>query len=399
MRRINIGDFRITQEDKDAVNAVLDSNRITEHTKTREFENEWAKTIGTKYAIVVNSGTSAIIAGLHALKHLAKDEKRKKVITSPLTYIATSNAIKLSGLEPVYGDIDSKTFSLLPEEIEKILQENDPKEFLAIFPVHLMGFPCDMDRINEIARKYNLFVFEDAAQAHGSLYKGQKCGSLGDLSDFSFYVAHNIQAGELGALNTNNPQIKILIKKLKANGRVCTCDICTRMEGTCPLLNRYNDEKDFEPRFTHDMVGFNFKTSEFTTALAMNKLKDIDKINEIRKRNVKYLNEGLKKHEEILQLPLFSEDVSYLGYPIIVKNGKRKFIREELEKRGVETRILFGCIPAQQPSFEYLKEEYSGKLPNADYVGENGFYIGVHQYLDNEDLDYIIQVFNEILGL
>jgi len=195
------------------MNEVIESNRVTEYSNTRKFEKKWAKTIGSKYAIAVNSGTSALISGLYALKHLSGDDRRKKVITSPVTYVATSNAIRLSGLEPVYGDIDKNTFELLPSEIEKILEEQDPSEFLAILPVHLMGYPCKMDEINQIAKNNKLFSFEDAAQAHGTRYKGKMMGSYGDLADFSFYIAHNIQVGELGAVNTSNPEINRLVKK------------------------------------------------------------------------------------------------------------------------------------------------------------------------------------------
>ena len=362
-----------------------------------EFENKWAETIGTKYAIAVNSGTSALITGLYSLKYLANDEKRKKIITTPLTFIATSSAIKISGLEPAYADVDKKRFSIKPSQIQKLLDENDPSEFLAILPVHLMGYACDMDKINEIAKKYNLFVFEDAAQAHGSKYNGKNVGSFGDLADFSFYIAHNIQAGELGVLNTNNNEIKKLAKKIKAHGRICVCDICRRMEGKCPEIISYKGKDDFDPRFTHDLVGFNFKANEFSTALATLKINDMAEINKKRRENVAYLNEGLKKHSNTLQLPEYSEDVSYLGYPLVTNYGNRKEIRSELEKRGIETRVLFGCIPTQQPAFKEYKEQYAGKLPNAEFLGKNGFYIGCHQFLTQQDLDYIIKSFDEIL--
>ncbi len=397
MRVIRTGDFKFSDEEKKIMNEVINSNRVTEHTRTKEFEKKWAETIGTKYAIAVNSGTSALISGLYALKHLAAEERRRKVITSPVTYVATSNAIRLSGLEPVYGDINRNTFDLLPSEIERILKEQDPSEFLAILPVHLMGYPCDMDSINQLAKKNNLFSFEDAAQAHGTKYKNKIVGSLGDLSDFSFYIAHNIQVGELGAVNTDNLEIKRLVKKIKSNGRSCICDVCNRMEERCPQINSYKGNEDFDPRFSHDMLGFNFRTNEFATALATHKIKELNEINEKRRANVNYLNNGLKKYSKTLQLPPYSENVSYLGYPIIVKNGQRKEIRHALEKKGIETRILFGCIPTQQPSFSDLKEQYTGKLPNAEYIGKNGFYIGVHQYLEKEDLEYVIKSFKEVL--
>jgi len=397
MRQVRTGDFKFSEEEKKIMNEVIDSNRVTEHKHTKKFEKKWAKAIGTKYSIAVNSGTSALIAGLHALKHLSGDKRRTKVITSPVTYVATSNAIRLSGLEPVYGDIDKNTFELLPSEIEKILKEQDPSEFLAILPVHLMGYPCKMDEINQIAKQNNLFSFEDAAQAHGTKYKGKVVGSYGDLSDFSFYIAHNIQVGELGAINTNNPDIKRLVKKIKSNGRSCACDICGRMEDNCPQINSYKGDEDFDPRFTHDILGFNFRTNEFATALAAHKIDELESANIKRRSNVIQLNEGLSQYSKQLQLPIYSEDVSYLGYPVIVKDGSRKKIRMALESKGVETRTLFGCIPLHQPSFADLKAEYKDKLPNAKHVGENGFYIGVHQYLEDKDLEHIVKSFKEVL--
>lgn len=394
---IRFGDFVISENEKKEIMNVCESSRITEHKKTSEFQRKWADYIGTKYSIAVNSGTSGLILGISALKHYAKNSKRNKIITSPLTFIATANAIKICGYEPVFADVDKETFGIKPSEIERILNEQDPKEFLGIIPVHLMGYPCDMDKINKIAKENDLFVFEDAAQAHGTKYKGRNVGSLGDLSNFSFYIAHNVQVGELGAVNTNNKELKNLFKKLKAHGRLCVCDTCTRMQGNCPELKNYNGKDDFDPRYTHDMIGFNFKTNEFMTAIAIERLKEVDKINSKRRENVKYLNEGLSKYSDKLKLPIYSKGVSYLAYPLISKNGKRKEIRSALEEEGIETRILFGSIPSQQLSFDYLKEEYKGKIPNSDYIGKNGFFIGCHQGLEKRHLDRMINTFEKIL--
>ena len=388
MRKIKIGDFKFSNLDKEAIYEVIKSNRVTEGKQTREFEISWAKLIGTKYAIATNSGTSALISGLHALKYL-DNNKRKKVITTPLSYIATSNAIRLSNLEPTYCDINLNTFDIQTSGIEKIL-ENNADDVLAILPVHLMGYPCDMDEINRLANMYNTFVFEDSAQAHGTKYKGKNVGSLSDLSDFSFYVAHNIQVGEMGCVNTNNKKIKNLVRQIKSNGRLCHCDDCKRMEDKCP-----QNSNDYDPRFTHNILGYNFRANEFSTALANVRLKEMDLINDRRRFNVMYLNYELKKHKD-LQLPIYSDDVSYLGYPIILKKGSRKDLTKELESKGIETRSLFGCI-TNQPSYKYLKSKYKGKLPNAEYIGKNGFYIGCHQYLSIDDLDYISKSFDEVM--
>ncbi|HPD81648.1 MAG TPA: DegT/DnrJ/EryC1/StrS aminotransferase family protein [Candidatus Pacearchaeota archaeon] len=396
---IRFGDIEFSEEEKKAIMDVCNSNRVTENKKTAEFERKWAEKIGTKYSIAVNSGTSGLILGLNALKYLVNNPKRNKVITTPLTFIATSNAIKISNLEPIFGDVNKETFDILPSEIERILKENDPSEFLAIVPVHLMGYPCKMDEINKLAKENNLYVFEDAAQAHGTKYLGKTIGSFGDLANYSFYIAHNIQVGEFGAVNTSNIELKNLMKKLKAHGRICICDVCKRMEGNCPeIKKRENEDDDFDPRYTHDLIGFNFKTNEFMSTLALERLKSMEYINERRRENVKYLNGGLAKHSDVLQLPIYSEEVSYLAYPLVIKEGSRKLIRENLEKKGIETRSLFGCIPFDQPSYLNYKEIYKGKIPNAEYLGKNGFFVGCHQGLKENHLDRIINSLDEIIS-
>jgi len=395
-RIIRTGGFSFSDIEKKALYDVIDSNRITEHNKTNVFEKNWAKKIGTKYAVAVNSGTSALISGLYALKYLDKEDKRKKVITTPLTFISTTNAILLSGLEPVYADVNPDTFDIDVGGIEKILRENNPKDFLAILPVHLLGYPCNMNEINRIAKENDLYVLEDSAEAHGTKYNGKNVGTFSDLSIFSFYVAHNIQAGELGSVNTDNRKIKDLLMKIKAHGRMCACDVCRRMEGKCPF--RFRDDEDVDPRFTFNEVGFNFKTNEFATTIANMRINQMDETNKRRQEIVKYLNAGLEKHSDVLQLPKYSEDVSYLAYPIVLKKeGGRNLLMNKLMERGIENRPLFGCIPTQQPSMAAFKKEYEGKLPNAEYIGKNGFYIGAYQDMTKEDLDYIINSFDEIL--
>ena len=403
MRRIPLGDFKIGAEEKRAINEVLDNGRISEGMKVREFEKLFAEYIGTKHAIAVNSGTSALMAGMSAMiyKESMDVNPGTNVITTPITYIATSNALVTTGFNPVYVDVSTETFGITPENIKEHLEEVDNiEQYSFILPVHLMGYPCDMDEINKIAMKYDLHVFEDSAQAHGSVYKGKKAGSLSLLSAFSFYIAHNIQAGEMGAITTDKSEIIRLVRKIKANGRMCDCPVCKRLEGKCPRLATDEDENDFDPRFTHDLIGYNFKTMEFQAALGITQLKRADWIAKRRNENVKYLNEGLEEFSDLLKLPKFDKNVSYLAYPIVIKNQDklpRKKLRIELEKNGIETRPLYGCIPTQQPAFQYLKEDYKGKLPNAEYLGKNAFYVGCHQYLGQDDLDYMIKIFKEIL--
>jgi len=402
MKRISVGDFRIHREEKKAIDEVMASGRITEGKKVYEFEKRFARFIGTKYAVALNSGTSALIAGLDALTYFEefKVHKGTKIITSPLTYVATVNAIVQSGFQPVFVDIDPETFSITPQNIRNLLENaSDVEDYSVILPVHLMGYPCQMEEINSIAKEYNLVTLEDSAQAHGTLYRGKKTGSLSLLGAFSFYVAHNIQTGELGMVVTNNEKIAKLIRRIKANGRMCDCPVCTRPQGYCPKMPE-DDGEDFDPRFTHDLIGYNFKAMEFQAALGICQLKRVDTILEKRRKNIKYLNERLDRYSQILKLPKYDENISYLAYPIVIKDPQRisrKKLCLELERQGIETRPLFGCIPTQQPAYSYLRKEYEGKLPNAERMGKKGFYIGCHQYLVEEDLDTIIKTFDKIL--
>ena len=404
IRRVSVGDFRIDADEKKAILEVIEGGRISEWKKVKEFEKLFAEYIGTKYCLAVNSGTSALLVGLLALKYderFPKAREGAKIITSPVSYISTANAIVLSGFEPVFVDIDKKTFKLKVDQIENVIKKS-PDDFAGILPVHLMGYPNEMDEIKELSRKYNLFVFEDSAQAHGSVYKGKKTGSLGLFSIFSFYIAHNIQAGEMGCVTTDDEILFKLMIQLKANGRVCNCLICTRDKGICPGAKKYGyiGEYDYDPRFTHEYVAYNFKTTEFTAALGVSQVKKANWIFKKRQKNVKYLNEKLKKFKDIFYLPLYDENVSYLAYPILIKEDspiKRKLLRRKLEEKRIENRPLFGCVPTQQPAFSHLREKYIKKLPVADYVGRNAFYIGCHQYLEKEDLDYVEKVLSEIL--
>ncbi len=258
-----------------------------------------------------------------------------------------------------------------------------------------MGFPIAINKINQLAKKYNLLVFEDSAEAEGTVYKGKMAGSQALLAIYSFHIAHNIQAGEMGALTTNNEQIYHLAKKIKAQGRVCDCFICTRFKGYCPKADKAND-----PRFYHQYIGYNFKPMEFQAALALVQLKKAKQIIKKRQENVEFLNQKLKNYSHILQLPLFSENISYLAYPLVIKNPKlisRQKFCQKLEKAGIETRPFFPCIPTQQPAYKHLKNKYQKKLPNAEYIGANGFYIGCHQYLKKIDLEYVIKAFKNLL--
>jgi dTDP-4-amino-4,6-dideoxygalactose transaminase len=399
--RVRVGDFKLGAREKRAINEILDSGRLSEGPKVQAFERQWAQYVGSKHAIATSSGTTALMAALTAMQHAEELGPGRKVITTPLTYIATSSAITNVGWEPVYVDVDPQTFVITPENVEEHLsQAPDPENYALILPVHLMGYPADMAKMVEVAQRYNLRAAEDSAQAHGSLYHGQRTGSLGYFGTFSFYIAHNIQAGEMGAVTTDDAEVARLVHKIKAQGRACDCKVCVRAEGKCPRLNNHTGDDDYDPRFKHELIGYNFKTMEFQAALGLTQLERVDWILKQRQGNVRFLNRELAPFADILQLPLYSDRISYLAYPLVIRDPdiiSRKVLRHRLEEHGIETRPLFGCIPTQQPAYGHLKAQYQDRLPVADYLGHHAFYVGCHQYLNQDDLSYMVRAFQEIL--
>ncbi|MEM4293282.1 MAG: DegT/DnrJ/EryC1/StrS aminotransferase family protein [Thermoplasmata archaeon] len=393
-RWIPVGDLRIGEEERQAVIDVLESGRISEGRKLIEFEKKFSDYVGTKYCIGVSSGTSALLCALTALKTIY-GENKPYIVTTPLTFIATVNSIVLTGHKPIFVDISLETFNITPENIKEAV-ENKPDEIQAILPVHLMGYPCEIIDLIPYLKENNIPIIEDSSQAHGSLYHdGTKTGSKGLCGTFSFYVAHNIQAGEMGAITTSDEEFWRICRKVKAHGRACDCAICTRSKGTCPKLT-----ENMDPRFTHEIIGYNFKLMDFAPALAIVQLKKADEIIAKRRENVKYLNDCLSQFSDILKLPKLNPNVSYLAYPLILnpeKTTRAKF-QKMLEAEGIESRPIFGCIPTQQPAYSHMKKEWEGKLPNAEFVGKNGFYIGCHQYLDEDDLNYIVDVFKRVIS-
>ena len=370
---VRLGDYLTTPEDEEIILKVLRSNRLSEGKYVREFEEKWAEFCGTKYCILTNSGTSALMCALEVLKNSTID---RKILTTPLTFIATINAIMLTGFDPIFSDVNRETFVIEPTRSVNLF-----------LPVHLYGYPVDMQKF-----EYR-YMIEDAAEAHGTMYKGKRVGGHGLMGCFSFYIAHNIQVGDMGAVTTNSKEVYKMLRKIKAHGRMCECHVCRRLEGKCP-----HKDASFDPRFTHTHIAYNFKTNELLAALGLNQLKHAEEILKKREENVKYLNDGLAGIPE-LQLPKHDPTVSYLAYPVVIKDESivRSDFLNRLTHAGVENRPLFACVPTQTPAYEKIADDWSGRLPNAEWLGSRGFHCAAHQYLKREELDKIIDSIKECL--
>lgn len=392
--KIQTGDLIVTDEEKKVINEILDSGQLSEGKYVQKFERNWAKYIGTKHCCLLNSGTSALMVGFKALEQV---QNLRFSITTPFTYVATVNSTAIFGHYPNFVDINPETMGMDAESLKIFFEQQDWywENNTMVLPVHIMGIPCEIDKIQRLCKKFKVTLFEDNCQAYGTKYKGKMLGSYGDLSACSFYIAHTLQCSEMGSLNTNSRYLRRLFDKIKSNGRTSSFDKHKEKY----YKTKFEDSDDFHPRYYHDVIGGNFRTTEFSAALAYVQLKEIDTIIKKRNDNVKYLNEQLEPYSDIIKLPMYHKDFAYLGYPLVINKPNiisRKKMRLEIENRGIETRPLYGCLPNDMPS---LKKHYELKqeLPNAEHIGRNAFYFGCHQYLTQEDLDYIVTSIKQIL--
>ena len=338
---------------------VLKSGELAQGKWVEEFENNFAKFCNTKYAIAVSNGTSALYLALLALGIKQGDE----VITTPFTFIASSNSILYTGAKPVFVDIDPKTFNINPDLIEEKITSSTK----AILPVHLYGLPANMDKILKIAKKYKLYVLEDAAQAHGAMMGNLSVGSLGDLAAFSFYSTKNMTTGEGGMITTNNEVLETGIRKLRNHG--------------------------MERRYYHDILGFNFRMTNIAAAIGIHQLRRLNKFNRQRVKNAQFLTEGLSNINAI-QTPLVPQNFTHVfhQYTILVKDGKgkRDKLVEYLNKNGVATMVYYP-VPVHKQKFMLVMYPKL-HLKSAEEIVDKALSLPVHPSITKENLERIVSL-------
>ncbi len=358
---ISIAKPIIGDEEKRAVLEVLDSGMLAQGKKVAEFENNFAKYIGVKHAIATSNGTTALHTALLAHGIGPGDE----VMTTPFTFIATANAIKMVGAKPVFVDIEEKSFNLNPDLIEAAITTKTR----AILPVHLFGLPADMEKIQKIANKHNLIIIEDACQAHGAAFDEQKVGSFG-TGCFSFYPTKNITTGEGGIITTNDLNIANKIRKLINHGS--------------------------EKKYYHDSLGYNFRMTDIAAAIGIEQLKKIDQFNQKRKENATLLSKILKDKPGIV-LPLITEGHSLHQYTIRImpELGKnREEIIEILKQNGINSSVFYPLPVHKQKSFV----EYNNlTLPVAEKVSKQVLSLPINPSVTKEEIKFIGKTIKELI--
>lgn len=363
----------IEQDDIEAVTEALSKEYLTCGPSVNEFEEKVAQYVGAKFAVAVSSGTAALHAACAVIGMQVEDE----VITTPNTWVSSANAVLYCGGRPVFADIDKDTYNIDPNEIEKKIT----KRTKAIIPVHYAGQPCDMDRIHEIAKKNHLIIIEDAAHAIGATYKGQKIGSLSDMTIFSFHPVKQMTTCEGGMITTNNEELYEKLKLFRAYGIVKT------------------EEKMLQegPWFSEQMsLGYNYRLSDVQCALGISQIKKLDKLIARRREIASIYDSELQNLSGVILPKQSAESISaYHLYPIQVDVHKRKSLYMQFREAGIGVGVHYYPV---YKNFYYQQNGYSNvccSVSEQFYEGE--LTLPAHYKITDNDLDYIVQITKKLL--
>lgn len=372
-KMIPYGRQTIEEDDIQAVVDVLRSDYLTTGPKIAEFEKMVADYVGAKYAVAISNGTSA----LHAACFAAGIRPGDEVITTPLTFAASSNCVLYCGGTPVFADVDPKTYNIDPEDIRRKITDKTK----AIIAVHLAGQPCDMDEIHKIAKEHDLLVIEDGAHALGSVYKGKKVGTLSDMTTFSFHPVKPITTGEGGMIVTDNEEFYQKMMLFRSHGITRDENLMTRNDGSW-----FYQQLD---------LGYNYRITDIQCALGCSQMKKLDRFLARRKEIVARYNEAFADCENIItpyQLP--ETESGWHLYIVQVKNCDRREVFEALREQGIAVNVHY--IPVYMHPY-YQEHGYKDvHCKNAEEVYSHIISLPLYPTLTSEQQNFVIGRVREI---
>jgi dTDP-4-amino-4,6-dideoxygalactose transaminase len=363
---INLVDLRsqyltIQDEVRMSIDRVLNSSNFILGSEVKQFETEFASFCKAQFCIGVSNGTEALELAIRAFQFPHESE----IITVPHTFIATAEAISLSGAKVVFTDIEEATYTIDPSKIEEKIT---PKT-KAIIAVHLYGQPARMDEIYEIAKTYDLKVIEDAAQSHGARYKGYPVGTLGDVASFSFYPGKNLGAyGDAGAVTTNDADLALRISMLRNHGR--------------------------RVKYEHETEGLNSRMDEFQAGFLNVKLRYLSHWNELRREKAA-LYKYLLKDTSVL-LPFEMRDAYHVYHLFVIRHPERDHLREVLQKEGIHTGVHYPVPLHLQPAYRYLGYE-RGDFPITEKVVKEIVSLPLYPELENKHIVQICDIVKDTI--
>lgn len=339
-----------------AVQRTLDRGTFASNQAVASFEDDFARYCGTRHCVAVNSGTSALHLALIASGVQAGDE----VITTPFTFVATSWAISYVGARPVFVDVDPRTGNM---DVEQIARAIGPKT-RAILPVHLYGQMADVEPIRELCHKHGLALIEDAAQAHGAEYRGQRAGSYGDLGCFSFYPTKNLGAfGEAGAITTNEEKLAARLRQLRDHAQ--------------------------SEKYRHEELGFNYRMDELQGAILGIKLGHLDGWNTARSELAKSYASKLAK--TAVTVPFESAGRKHVWHLFVVLSPQRDKLRDALSQAGISTGLHYPIPLHLQPAYKFLGHK-PGDFPVAEKLANECLSLPLFPELRQTELDRVCEV-------
>ncbi len=316
----------------------------------REFESEFADFVGTDHAVATSNGTTALQVMLEA----AGIGEGDIVLTTPFSFIASTNAIVHAGAEPVFADIDPETYNLDPEAAREVIESRGDVD--AVLPVHLYGLPADMDAFQRLAAEYDLLLFEDAAQAHGATSDGDQVGSIGDAAAFSFYPTKNMTTGEGGMITTDDDEVASRARQLCNHGRVDS--------------------------YKHEYVGYNFRMTNIQAAIGLDQLGRLPEWIKARQKKASYLTNRLSDADIIS--PTIPGDRTHSFHQYTIQVADRSGMTDTLDEHNVGYGVYYPLPIPDQPAYEYDCD-----IPVTQKASESVLSIPVHPQVSEVDLDVI----------
>jgi CDP-6-deoxy-D-xylo-4-hexulose-3-dehydrase len=369
---------------------------------TKLFERQLADFVGARSALFVNSGSSANLCALSGLTSPKLGERALKpgdeVLTVAMGFPTTVNPIIQNGLKPVVVDINLDTLDANSDRLREAVSSKTK----AIMMAHTLGNPFDLDTVQDLCKKHDLWLIEDSCDALGSTYRGQRTGSFGDTATVSFYPAHHITTGEGGAIFVKNPLVKKQVESFRDWGRDCYCE--TGCDNTC--FKRFEWQlgdlpAGYDHKYIYSHIGYNLKATDMQAALGVTQLAKLDYFIEKRKENFSYLSSALSKVDGLsIAVATENSDPSWFGCPITLDPEhpvNREDLLRFLDSRKIGTRLLFAGNILKQPAYKNVDFRVVGDLTNTDIVMKRSFWVGVYPGLTKPMLDYIIESISDFM--
>ena len=372
----------LDDKDKEAlVDFIQHTDRFTQFNKVKLFEQKWSEWQGCKYSVFVNSGSSADLIMLDAVKEQYSLPDDSEVLVPAVTWATNITSVIQARLTPVFVDINLNDLSFDYQDIEKHIT----KDTKIILVTHLLGIPANLDILRYIAAKHNLILLEDCCESHGAVFNNIKVGNLGTASTFSFYWGHHITTIEGGMICTDDEDLHDLLLLKRSHGLVRELDVNKH-----EFYKKQFPDIDFNFLFyTH---GYNVRNTELHATIGIAQLERIDDFIRIRNENYKEFISIISEIEDVLYIPA-SFGVSSFCLPLIFKSKFDKdYISDKLRKAEVEIRPIVGGNLLKQPCFQYYSRGY---YPNADIVHDNGLYIGNNQFVNKDRIGLLKTILHD----